>query len=72
MKYTFETALVWLKRGYRIRRLAWKNHAFRQLGLRDGSICTFIGEEIVNLGCPLWGDDVLAEDWIVEEKALEG
>lgn len=71
MKYSFETALVYLKRGYRIRRPDWDEKKY--IYIHDGKVCycrlgksnevTFIDGGIYNFE----NEDVLAEDWEVEE-----
>lgn len=70
MRYNFETALVWLKRGYKIRRASW-----------NGGLCLQIIEgelHLIRQGLPLDVaigaeekllslEDILAEDWEVDD-----
>lgn len=70
MRYTFETALVWLKRGHKIRRVSWSSGIFFQM--IEGELHLFrqglpldvaIGEEEKLLSQV----DIFAEDWEVME-----
>lgn len=66
MKYTFETALVFLKQGKKIRRASW---SFREtifihrneVVLFDSVSCRMCTFDFLS------SDDILAEDWEVVE-----
>lgn len=66
MKYTFETALVYLKQGKKIRRASWED---------GGEVLTLVGNLIYRCvgrwhfpgQYKFFSDDILAEDWEVVE-----
>lgn len=74
MKYTFETALVYLKQGKKIRRAAWPEHyCYIRFAECDGEVGI---EMVTNLKRGYWYPreawhiqdyDILAEDWEVVE-----
>lgn len=68
MKYTFEMAIVFLKQGKRIRRVAWRQvwrHGFKWIEMVDGRLYEIL--ELRRFMLFLTSEDILAEDWEVME-----
>lgn len=70
MRYTLETAIVWLKRGHKIRRANWNGGICFQIIegelhlIRQGvplDVAIGVEEKLLSL------EDILAEDWEVVE-----
>lgn len=73
MRYTFETALVWLKRGHKIRRAGWdENHLYAYLDTDGRYRLAAIRANVVDhVAWTFWNADVLAEDWVVVDEGWE-
>lgn len=69
MRYSFETALVYLKRGHKIARAKWNGSHFLYLKPDGNSIGECFKGEInkridgTDFDASLSSEDVLAEDW---------
>lgn len=73
MKYTFETALVFLKQGKLIRRASWSKY-FVCVALSHGVIYDFFQDNGTFFPAPYKAssDDLLADDWeVLDEKKTE-
>lgn len=70
MKYTFETALVYLKRGYRIRRAGWDEDCLYAFLDTNGRYRLAIRRAtgVDHVAWSFWNADVLAEDWMVVDE----
>lgn len=65
MRMTLETAMIWLKRGYRIRRNHWDKFLIIEDRVADGEkITTVFPDGRVEL-TTLAAEDLLADDWVV-------
>lgn len=74
MKYSFETALVYLKRGHKITRTKWNDSHFLYLKPDGNSIGECFKDGInkridgTDFDASLSSEDVLAEDWVVVDE----
>lgn len=65
MRMTLETAMVWLKRGYRIRRNHWDKFLIIEDFVSDGEKITTVMPDGTTELTTLTAEDILAEDWVV-------
>lgn len=73
MTYTFETALVFLKQGKKIRRASW-TYSLDWMKIIDGKIMIHNYRIYggVNFEAELTSEDLLAEDWeVLDENGSE-
>lgn len=71
MKYTFETALVWLKRGHKIARSSWFEDEYLQVyaGVILYHWTDVRGTKRKGM-LELTSADILAEDWVVVDNEV--
>lgn len=62
-RLSFEMALVYLKQGRKIRRAVWKQGWFSQV------VSSEVNDGVSTRSC-LFLEDVLANDWEVDDEAL--
>lgn len=69
MKLAFETAIAYLKQGYKIRRSGWEKGCYIYL---DGASIHFHypNGRVTSQGC-FWVYEALAEDWELEGNGKE-